>query len=97
MIDIEFCVQYLVLAHAHAHRRLTQNLGNIALLGIAGELGLLERELAALCQSAYREYRRRQHALRLNGAAYARVPRQDVAGHIDAVRRLWQATIAARA
>jgi glutamate-ammonia-ligase adenylyltransferase len=97
MIDIEFSVQYLVLAHAHAHRRLTQNLGNIALLGMAGELGLLGRELAALCQSAYRDYRRRQHALRLNGAAYARVPREDVAGHIDAVRRLWQETIAARA
>ncbi len=97
MIDIEFCVQYLVLAHAHAHHRLTQNLGNIALLGIAGELGLLDPALAARCQAAYREYRRRQHALRLNGAAYARVPRGEVAQHIEAVQALWAAAIASRA
>ena len=36
MVDIEFCVQYLVLAHAHAQPRLLGNLGNIALLRIAG-------------------------------------------------------------
>jgi [glutamine synthetase] adenylyltransferase / [glutamine synthetase]-adenylyl-L-tyrosine phosphorylase len=97
MIDIEFSVQYLVLAHAHTHQRLTLNLGNIALLGMAGELGLLDAALAASCQAAYREYRRRQHALRLNGAAYARVPRDEVAGHVDAVRQLWDATISSRA
>jgi glutamate-ammonia-ligase adenylyltransferase len=34
MIDIEFAVQFLVLAHSHQHPQLTQNLGNIALLGI---------------------------------------------------------------
>jgi glutamate-ammonia-ligase adenylyltransferase len=93
MIDIEFSVQYLVLAQAHAHRRLTENLGNIALLGIASELGLLDPALAARCQAAYREYRRRQHALRLNGAAYARVSHEEVAGHIDAVMQLWAATV----
>ena len=32
MVDIEFAVQYLVLAHAHAHPALTRNAGNIALL-----------------------------------------------------------------
>src|SRR5258706_1722365 len=41
MIDIEFAVQYLVLAHAHRHEELTRNLGNIALLGSAAELGLI--------------------------------------------------------
>jgi glutamate-ammonia-ligase adenylyltransferase len=95
MIDIEFAVQYLVLAHAHRCRELTKNLGNIALLGIAGELGLLDRALAARCQAAYREYRRCQHALRLNGAAYARVERAEVAAHIVAVEALWAATLAA--
>jgi glutamate-ammonia-ligase adenylyltransferase len=94
MIDIEFSVQFLVLAHAHRFPALTGNLGNIALLGMAGELGLLDRQIAARCQAAYREYRRRQHALRLNGAAYARVSRGEVAAHVDAVRGLWQATIA---
>ena len=96
MIDIEFVVQHLVLAHASRNPALTGNLGNIALLGMAGELGLLDRGLAARGQAAYREYRRRQHALRLNGAAYARVPRDEVATHIDAVQRLWEAAIASR-
>ena len=41
MVDVEFAVQYLVLAHAAAHPALTRNLGNIALLRIAGELGLV--------------------------------------------------------
>ena len=41
MIDIEFIMQYLVLAHAHRHPQLTGNLGNIALLKMAGGLGLI--------------------------------------------------------
>ena len=80
MIDIEFMVQFVVLAHAHEHARLVGNLGNIALLGIASELGLLAADLAEAADKAYREYRRVQHALRLNGADYARVPQEQVAG-----------------
>ena len=90
MIDIEFTVQYLVLAHAHDFPSLTKNLGNIALLGMAAELGLLPKALAERCRVAYREYRRVQHALRLNGAQYARVPHAQVAAHLAAVRELWQ-------
>ncbi|TMI19209.1 MAG: bifunctional glutamine synthetase adenylyltransferase/deadenyltransferase, partial [Betaproteobacteria bacterium] len=90
MIDIEFTVQYLVLARAHEFPALTKNLGNIALLGMAAELGLLPKELAERCRIAYREYRRTQHALRLNGARYARVPHAQVAAHVAAVRELWQ-------
>ena len=41
MVDVEFAVQYVVLAHAHEHPALTGNLGNIALLRIAGELALV--------------------------------------------------------
>ncbi|HUQ75090.1 MAG TPA: bifunctional [glutamate--ammonia ligase]-adenylyl-L-tyrosine phosphorylase/[glutamate--ammonia-ligase] adenylyltransferase [Burkholderiales bacterium] len=90
MIDIEFAVQYLVLAHAARHPQLTRNLGNIALLGIGAELGLLQAELARRCQDAYRSYRRLQHALRLNGAPYARVPAAQVAAHVGAVKDLWR-------
>jgi [glutamine synthetase] adenylyltransferase / [glutamine synthetase]-adenylyl-L-tyrosine phosphorylase len=90
MIDIEFTVQYLVLAHSHEFPSLTKNLGNIALLGMAAELGLLPKELAERSRVAYRECRRVQHALRLNGAQYARVPLAQVAAHVAAVRELWQ-------
>ena len=89
MIDIEFAVQYLVLAHAHLHPRLTGNLGNIALLRIAAQLGLVPAALADAAREAYREFRRIQHALRLNGAPYARVPAEGVAAHAAAVRALW--------
>ncbi|HTQ76406.1 MAG TPA: bifunctional glutamine synthetase adenylyltransferase/deadenyltransferase, partial [Burkholderiales bacterium] len=94
MIDIEFAVQFLVLAHAHRHGELAGNLGNIALLGVAADLGLIEPALAGECRDAYREFRRLQHALRLNGARYARVPPAQVAAHSQAVRALWERVFA---
>ena len=97
MIDIEFAVQFLVLAHAHRYPELTQNLGNIALLGIASSLGLIPDDLAEPCRNAYRKFRRLQHALRLNGAPYARVPQAQVARKSAAVRALWQAVFARHA
>jgi glutamate-ammonia-ligase adenylyltransferase len=91
MIDIEFVVQYLVLAHARRHPELTGNLGNIALLHMAGALGLVPPDLATGVADAYREYRRLQHRLRLDGAQYARVPAESVAGPAEATRALWKA------
>jgi glutamate-ammonia-ligase adenylyltransferase len=90
MIDVEFAVQQLVLGHSHESASLTQNLGNIALLRIAAELGLIDKGVAEKVRNAYREYRRLQHALRLNGAQYARVPEEQVAAHVKAVRDLWK-------
>jgi glutamate-ammonia-ligase adenylyltransferase len=89
MIDIEFMVQYLVLGHAHRHAELTRNAGNIALLRLAAQLGLISRESAQAVGDAYRDYRRRQHWLRLNGAKYARVPAQEVESRIRATLSLW--------
>jgi len=89
MIDVEFAVQYLVLGQSDRHPELTRNAGNIALLKLAGELDLIPVESAESVGDAYREYRRRQHWLRLNGAKYARVPAQEVASRIDATRLLW--------
>jgi len=89
MVDVEFIVQYLVLMHAHDHAALTRNLGNIALLRIAGELGLVPGPLAATVANAYRDYRRLQHQIRLTGAPHARV---DAIAHADrraAVNALW--------
>jgi len=95
MIDIEFIVQYLVLAHAHEHRELVANVGNIALLKLAAELGLIPADAAEKVGAAYREFRRLQHGLRLNGAKYARVPPDQVRGHIDATLRLWRGVLGA--
>jgi glutamate-ammonia-ligase adenylyltransferase len=90
MIDIEFAVQCLVLAHAHRFPDLTRNLGNIALLKMAADHALLDPGLADRARDAYREFRRLQHALRLNGAQYARVPHEQVSAHAAAVRELWE-------
>ena len=93
MIDIEFAVQYLVLANAQRYRDLTGNLGNIALLQMAAGHGLIDAGLAERCREAYREFRRLQHGLRLKGAQYARVPRAEVQTHFDAVSALWQTVL----
>ncbi len=89
MVDVEFAVQCLVLAHAHDHPALTRNLGNIALLGMAGELGLLPADVAKAAADAYRDYRRIQHQVRLTGAPHARVDATAHAGRRAAVDALW--------
>jgi len=93
MVDIEFIVQYLVLAHAHHHARLLANRGNIGLLAIAAELGLVDPAAAATVASAYRRFRQLQHALRLNGAERARVGHALVDDEIAAVLVLWRAVL----
>ena len=89
LIDVEFIVQYLVLRYAHEHERLCGNLGNIALLGIAADLGLIPPLLSDPVRDAYREYRRMQHAFRLDGIRGGRVERADHLRRIEAVRALW--------
>jgi glutamate-ammonia-ligase adenylyltransferase len=91
LIDVEFAVQYLVLAYSSRYPELTRNLGNIALLGIAGKLGLIPEVLAHEVASAYREFRHLQHTLRLNDTRYARVPPEEAAGKRQSVLALWQA------
>ena len=95
MIDIEFAVQYLVLAHARAYPALTRNLGNIALLKMAAGLGLIPDALAEPVRDAYREYRHLQHGLRLNGAQYARVAPQAAQSSREATLALWRLLFAA--
>ncbi len=96
MVDIEFLVQYLVLGHACDHPELLDNAGNIALLGRAGALGLVDAALSARVADAYRRYRRLQHQLKLDDAAYARVDASTVADERAAVRALWDAVLGAR-
>ncbi len=89
MVDVEFAVQFLVLAHAHEHAALTKNLGNIALLRIAGELGLVPPEIGLAAADAYREFRRLQHQVRLTGAPHARVDAGPQRERRAAVSALW--------
>jgi glutamate-ammonia-ligase adenylyltransferase len=97
MIDIEFMVQYLVLAHAHRYPQLTGNLGNIALLKMAGELGLIPLATAMTVRDGYREYRKLQHAERLNDERYARVGQRPLRPYIAATLQLWNTVFASGA
>ena len=91
MVDVEFIVQTLVLGNADRHSRLLGNVGNIALLLLAGQLGLVPAELAQRTAEAYRHMRAVQHRLRLNGAEYARVELAEVAADVAVVQALWAA------
>ncbi|MEY3418588.1 MAG: hypothetical protein RJA46_359 [Pseudomonadota bacterium] len=72
MVDIEFIVQFLVLAFSNTHPQLIGNLGNIALLRIAAEADLIQATMAQEVGDAYRLLRARQHRLRLDGAEKTR-------------------------
>jgi glutamate-ammonia-ligase adenylyltransferase len=96
MIDIEFIVQFLVLQHAHIYPELTANFGNIALLRICAELGLIDGPLAASVADAYRKYRKLQHQLRLQGQENARVAPELVTEQAATVRLLWDSLFGER-
>ncbi len=90
MIDIEFIVQYLVLAHSASQPAMTGDIGNIALLNLAGQAGLVEAALATTVADAYRHFRKLQHQIRLKGADKARVEPETVRAQRAAVEQLWQ-------
>ena len=89
MIDIEFIVQFLVLNHAAQYPQLTGDIGNIALLKLCGDLGLIDRALAGNVADAYRTFRKLQHQIRLQGEEHARVETERVTSEIDSVKQLW--------
>ncbi len=90
LIDIEFAVQYLVLAHASRYAELTGNVGNIALLVRCGTLGLIPKALADDVANAYRELRRLQHRAWLDEQSDASFPHDVAEHHASPVRMLWQ-------
>jgi [glutamine synthetase] adenylyltransferase / [glutamine synthetase]-adenylyl-L-tyrosine phosphorylase len=89
IIDVEFIVQYLVLLYAHAHPQLLANIGNIGLLHLLAELGMVEPALAENVASAYRIYRKIIHSEKLQ-AKEAKVPTIEIQQHQTAVVHLWE-------
>jgi glutamate-ammonia-ligase adenylyltransferase len=89
MIDAEFAVQYLVLAHAAHHPGLLDNAGNIALLQRAEAAGLLPAGIGQAAADAYRELRRAQHRARLDEQP-TQVDPAAVAPQRDAILALWR-------
>ncbi len=89
MVDAEFAVQFLVLAHAAQHPELVPNVGNIALLQRAEAAGLLPPDVGQAAASAYRELRRHQHHARLNEES-TQVPQPQLQHAREAILALWR-------
>jgi [glutamine synthetase] adenylyltransferase / [glutamine synthetase]-adenylyl-L-tyrosine phosphorylase len=89
MMDVEFAVQYLVLAHGATHPGLMDDVGNIALLLRAQDLSLLPDHVGASAADAYRDLRRAQHRARLDEQP-TQVDPAELAAQRDAVLTLWR-------
>ena len=89
MMDAEFAVQYLVLAHGAEHTGLTDDVGNIALLLRAQACGLLPDHIGTRAADAYRDLRRAQHTARLDEQP-TQVEPEALAAQRDAVLALWR-------
>jgi len=88
MVDIEFMVQFLVLAYAAQHPQLTANSGNLALLDQSAKLGLIDTGLSAAICDVYRKLRGLQHQMRLNNQTPCRIEQ----GRLDTspVLEMWK-------
>jgi glutamate-ammonia-ligase adenylyltransferase len=89
MMDVEFCVQYLVLAHGASHSPMLDNVGNIALLQRAEQAGLLPAGMGTAAADAYRDLRKAQHRARLDEQPTHFEPAA-LAAPAAAVQALWQ-------
>ena len=86
MVDVEFAVQFLVLAHDEQFPTLCGNIGNIGLLLEAQRVGLLPGEIGSDAARAYRLLRQIQHRARLDEQ-----PAQSDSSAAQAARRSVQA------
>ena len=93
IIDIEFIVQYFVLAFSSTNKKLTQNIGNIGLLNFFSEMGLMETLTAKKLISAYRLYRKLQHQLGLEAKLDGKIKHSEVADHPAEVVSIWKSIL----
>jgi glutamate-ammonia-ligase adenylyltransferase len=88
MVDIEFMVQFLVLAYANKYPQLAASKGNLALLKRSGETGLIDsQQVEAVCH-IYRTLRELQHKMRLNNQTECRVSADEI--NTAPVLALWE-------
>jgi glutamate-ammonia-ligase adenylyltransferase len=87
--DIEFVVQYSVLANAHATRSLVRYTDNIRLLESLAEAGYLTQADAQALIDAYRAFRARIHRLALLEMPAVVEPDAELQEMRAAVMRIW--------
>ena len=94
IIDIEFIVQYLILAYSPQHPELLNNLGNFALITRAAALGIIDEEQAAKVAKAYLAFRHRLHAAQNNNERKAWIAVDELERERFAVTMLWKSVFA---
>ena len=93
IVDIEFMVQYLVLAHAHEHPQLAEFPDNVRILEVAAACGVLPQTTASALTAAYLALRAEEHRRALDlpdGDRAARLLRD----HEEVVRGTWNSLFA---
>ena len=91
IIDLEFCVQAIVLAHGPSHPGLRENKGNHTLLKRAAEAGIIDPAVAVPAADAYLALRGRAHEAALNDVEKVILAEGELAGEREAVKALWKA------
>lgn len=89
IVDIEFMVQYGVLAWAHTHPELCRYTDNVRILEGFAALGLMRPEDADALRATYLAYRARGHRLALANRE-AKVKESEFIAERATVCRLWQ-------
>ncbi len=89
MADIEFMVQYHLLAYSHQYPELIDHSDNIRQLEALARVGLLSAEEVETLINAYRGYRARGHRLVLQEQK-AVVSREEFVAEREAVAAMWQ-------
>jgi glutamate-ammonia-ligase adenylyltransferase len=92
--DIEFLVQYWVLAHAHQHPELLAWPDNIRQLESLAAAGIVALETADWLAQTYREFRGVLHRLSLEGEGERVVEAAPFEHLRQRVRQIWQDTFA---
>jgi glutamate-ammonia-ligase adenylyltransferase len=89
IVDVEFLVQYLVLAHAHERPEILRWTDNVRLLQSLAEAGILATATAHLLRRSYLIYRAMAHRLNLR-ALPARLPLASFAEPRHFINQTWQ-------
>lgn len=89
IVDIEFMVQFLVLAESHRHPELTRWTDNIRILGDLEAAGVLRALDAETLREAYKGYRMAGHRLQLQRQP-ALVPAAEFAATRATVTAIWE-------
>lgn len=94
IVDIEFMVQYAVLAWSRQYPALTRHTDNIRILEALEQEQLLSTADADALREAYKAFRTVQHRLGLQGVPI-RAPTADFASQRAVVQRCWEVLLGA--